>query len=95
VTRVQRTPQDSLFQSAPSNCYQRFSASLKFLNLLPILLVMSVNLISSNHASQANEAAKPAAPKPQQTQQKTSAQPSDTVTLKSTGGDANHDGDSH
>jgi hypothetical protein len=47
---------------------------------------MSVNLISSNQASQSNEAAKPAAtPKPQQTQQSSGALPSDTVTLKSTG----------
>jgi len=55
---------------------------------------MSVNLISSSQASQANEAAKPAAPKPQQTQQKSSAQPSDTVTLKSTG-NASQTGDNH
>ena len=34
-----------------------------------------------------------AAGQPQQAQQKTAAQPSDTVTLKSTG-DVNHDGDS-
>jgi len=56
-----------------------------------------VNSISSTHASQANEAVKAAAPKPQpqQTQQKTSPQPSDTVKLKSTGGDVDHDGDSH
>jgi hypothetical protein len=53
-----------------------------------------VNSISSTHASPASEAAKPAAaPKPQP-QQKTSPQPSDTVKLKSTGGDTNHDGDS-
>jgi hypothetical protein len=45
-----------------------------------------VNSISSSHASQNNEAAKSAAaPKPQP-QQKTSPQPSDTVTLKSTVG---------
>jgi hypothetical protein len=58
---------------------------------------MTVNPISSSHISQANEAAKPAAPKPQQTQQspqKSSPLPSDTVTLKSTG-DVDHDGDSH
>jgi hypothetical protein len=54
-----------------------------------------VNSISSAHTSLASEAARPAAPKPQpqQTQQKNSPQPSDTVTLKSTG-DVNHDGDS-
>jgi hypothetical protein len=47
---------------------------------------MSVNLISGNQPNQASEAAKPAAtPKPQQTQQAPSAEPSDTVTLKSTG----------
>jgi hypothetical protein len=46
---------------------------------------MTVNSISSTHASQANETAKSAAPKPQQTQQKSSPLPSDTVTLKSTG----------
>jgi hypothetical protein len=44
-----------------------------------------VNSISStSHATQ-NEAAKTAAPKPQQTQQKSAPQPSDTVSLKSTG----------
>jgi len=45
-----------------------------------------VNSISSTHATQANEAAKTAATsKPQpQSQQKTTPQPSDTVTLKST-----------
>jgi len=44
-----------------------------------------VNSISSTHASQNNEAVKSAAPKPQAQQtQKTSPQPSDTVTLKST-----------
>jgi hypothetical protein len=55
-----------------------------------------VNPISTN-LSHVNEAAKPAAPKPQQTQQKTSAQPSDTVTLKSakSAADVDHDGDSH
>jgi hypothetical protein len=53
-----------------------------------------VNSISSAHASQANQAVtQAAAPKPQP-QQKSSSQPSDTVSLKSTGGDANHDGDS-
>ncbi|MGC2480934.1 MAG: hypothetical protein WA423_14020, partial [Candidatus Sulfotelmatobacter sp.] len=55
-----------------------------------------VNPISSN-ISHASEAAKPAAPKPQPTQQKSTPQPSDTVTLKSTqsAGDVDHDGDSH
>jgi len=45
-----------------------------------------VNSVSSTHASQNNEAVKSAAPKPQAQQQtqKTSPQPSDTVTLKST-----------
>jgi hypothetical protein len=54
-----------------------------------------VNSISSAHPSLASEAAKPAAPKPQpqQTQQKSSPQPSDTVKLKSAG-DVDHDGDS-
>jgi len=47
--------------------------------------------VSNAHASPANEAAR--APNPQPAQQKTAAQPSDTVTLKSTG-DVNHDGDS-
>jgi hypothetical protein len=53
-----------------------------------------VNSISSTHASQANEAVKAAAtkPQPQQAQQKSSPQPSDTVTLKSAGG-ANQGGD--
>jgi hypothetical protein len=52
-----------------------------------------VNPISSAQASYANEAVKPAAaPKPQP-QQKTSPQPSDTVTLKSAGA-ARSDGDS-
>jgi hypothetical protein len=54
-----------------------------------------VNSISNAHASQANEAVKAAAaPKPQP-QQKSAPQPSDTVKLKSTGGDVDHDGDSH
>ena len=55
-----------------------------------------VNPLSSN-LSPASEAAKPAASKPQPTQQKSSPQPSDTVTLKSTksSGDVDHDGDSH
>jgi hypothetical protein len=43
-----------------------------------------VNPISAN-VSHANEASKPAVPKPQPTERKTSPQPSDTVTLKSTG----------
>ncbi|MFY9908988.1 MAG: hypothetical protein WCF22_02945 [Candidatus Sulfotelmatobacter sp.] len=51
-----------------------------------------VNPISSTHSSQATEAAKSSASKPQPQPQK-AAQPSDTVTLKSTG-DAEHDGDS-
>jgi hypothetical protein len=53
-----------------------------------------VSSISSAQASLANEAVKSASPKPQpqQAQQK-SSQPSDTVTLKSTG-DVDHDGDS-
>ena len=55
-----------------------------------------VNSISSTQASLANEAVKAAAPKPQPQQtQKSSPQPSDTVTLKSTGGNVDHDGDSH
>jgi hypothetical protein len=56
-----------------------------------------VNPVSSANVSHAIEAAKPAPPKAQptqQTQQKSSPQPSDTVKLKSTG-DANHGGDSH
>jgi hypothetical protein len=54
-----------------------------------------VNSISSAQTSHANEAVKSDAPKaqPQQAQQKSASQPSDTVSLKSTG-DANHDGDS-
>jgi hypothetical protein len=51
-----------------------------------------VNPISSLNASHASEAAKPAAPKPQP--QQSTALPSDTVKLKSTG-DVDHDGDSH
>jgi hypothetical protein len=46
--------------------------------------------VSSAQPSQASEAA---APKPQPPQQQSTPQPSDKVTLKSTG-DANHDGDS-
>lgn len=54
-----------------------------------------VNPISNNQLSQASEAGKPAAPpKPPQPQPKSAPQPSDTVTLKSTG-DVDHDGDSH
>jgi hypothetical protein len=49
--------------------------------------------VSNVQAGQTNEAAKAAAPKPQPAQQSSSAQPSDKVTLKSTG-DVNHDGDS-
>jgi hypothetical protein len=46
-----------------------------------------VNSISSSSSSHSNEAVKLAAPKtqPQQAQQKTASQASDTVTLKSTG----------
>jgi hypothetical protein len=43
-----------------------------------------VNSISSTNRTTENEAAKSAAPKAQQTQQKSAPQPSDTVTLKST-----------
>ncbi|MGD0569426.1 MAG: hypothetical protein ABSA78_13575 [Candidatus Sulfotelmatobacter sp.] len=51
-----------------------------------------VNAISSTHASQASEAVKSASnPKTQQEQQPKTQQPSDTVTLKSTG-DANQTG---
>jgi hypothetical protein len=52
-----------------------------------------VNSISSTSHVTQNEAAKSAAPKAQQTQQKTAPQPSDTVTLKSTGS-ASQSGDS-
>jgi len=54
-----------------------------------------VNPISTSHTNSASEAAKPAALKPQlqQTQQKSTPQHADKVTLKSTG-DVNHDGDS-
>jgi len=54
-----------------------------------------VNSVSSAQTSYANEAVKSAAPKaqPQQAQQKSASQPSDTVSLKSTG-DVDHDGDS-
>jgi hypothetical protein len=44
-----------------------------------------VNPVSNLNQSHPPEAAKTAAPKPQPTEQKTSPQPSDTVTLKSTG----------
>lgn len=43
-----------------------------------------VNSISSTNLSHANETVKSAAPKPQQTQPKSTPQPSDTVTLNST-----------
>jgi hypothetical protein len=66
--------------------------ALKFLIPPPITNRM-VNPISSN-VSQANEVTKPAAPKPQHTQQKSAPQPSDTVSLKSTG-KASSSGDSH
>jgi len=54
-----------------------------------------VNPISSASSAQASEAAKPAAPKPQP--QQSTPQPADKVTLKSTasGGDVDHDGDTH
>jgi hypothetical protein len=67
---------------------------LKFPAPSPITHHM-VNPISSSQASQSNEAAKSAAskPQPQQAQQKTAPQPSDTVTLKSTG-QAESNGDS-
>jgi hypothetical protein len=53
-----------------------------------------VNSISSSHPSTAHQAVQSAPkPQPQQAQQKTAAQASDTVKLKSTG-DTNHDGDS-
>jgi hypothetical protein len=51
-----------------------------------------VNPVSSANHAQPNSAAKPAAtPKTQPTQQKNAPQPSDSVTLKSTGA-AGHDG---
>jgi hypothetical protein len=53
-----------------------------------------VNSISSANVSHASEAAKAATPKPQSQPQQLSSLPSDKVTLKSTGGDTNHDGDS-
>jgi hypothetical protein len=75
------------------NPYQRSPIPLKPPPPPPISFHM-VNPISSTHASQLSEAAKPAAtPKPQP-QQKTSPQPSDTVKLKSAGGDVDHDADS-
>jgi len=54
-----------------------------------------VNSISSAQTTHSNEAIKSNAPKalPQQAQQKSASQPSDTVSLKSTGG-SNHDGGS-
>lgn len=51
-----------------------------------------VNSISSAQTSYANEAVKPKA-QSQEAQQKSAPQPSDTVSLKSTG-DVDHDGDS-
>jgi hypothetical protein len=52
-----------------------------------------VNPISAN-ITHTNQAPKPASPKPQQPQQKSAPQPSDTVTLKGTGsannGNCNH-----
>jgi hypothetical protein len=68
---------------------------LKSTPALPISPHM-VNSISSAYTSQATAAAQQAtAPKLQtQQSQKSSPQPSDTVTLKSTG-DLDHDGDSH
>jgi hypothetical protein len=51
-----------------------------------------VNPVSSANQVHPNSAAKPAAPpKPQPTHQKNAPQPSDSVTLKSTGA-AGHDG---
>jgi hypothetical protein len=44
-----------------------------------------VNPVSNLNQSHPPEATKTAAPKPQPTQQKSSTQPSDTVTLKSKG----------
>jgi len=67
------------------------SASLAKVCPLPADLLHMLNPVSSAHASQTSETAKPAAPKPQP--QLKNPQPSDKVTLKSTG-DANHDGDS-
>ncbi|MGA7218254.1 MAG: hypothetical protein WBX38_08070 [Candidatus Sulfotelmatobacter sp.] len=55
-----------------------------------------INPVSGSQASLATEAVKPAAPNPQQTQQaprQSNPQPSDTVTLKSTG-NADQNGDS-
>jgi hypothetical protein len=52
-----------------------------------------LNPVSSSQASQTSETTKSAAPKPQPAQQQSTAQPSDKVTLKSSG-DVNHDGDS-
>jgi hypothetical protein len=55
-------------------------------------LAFMVNPVSSANQIHPNSAAKPAAsPKPQPTQQKSAPQPSDTVTLKSTGA-GGHDG---
>jgi len=49
------------------------------------LCTYMVNSVSSVNQSQHSETTKAAAPKPQQTQQPSTTQPSDTVTLKSTG----------
>jgi hypothetical protein len=49
--------------------------------------------ISSSQASQVSETAKPVAFKPQAAPQQSTPQPTDKVTLKSTG-DVDHDGDS-
>jgi hypothetical protein len=54
-------------------------------------LLNMVNPVSSSQASQASETTKSAATKPQPAQQQSTAQPSDKVTLKSSG-DVNHDG---
>jgi hypothetical protein len=81
---------------ALSNYYQRLALesarALKF-HIPPPITNRMVNPISSN-VSQANEVTKPTAPKPQHTQQKSAPQPSDTVSLKSTG-KAGSSGDSH
>jgi hypothetical protein len=51
------------------------------------------NPISSSHVSHTEQASQPARPQPSHPTDK-STLPQDTVTLKSTGGDADHDGDS-
>jgi|GEM_PF-6760074 len=53
-----------------------------------------VNSISNSHASQQVETARPAPAQTQQSPKQSAPQPSDKVTLKSTG-DVDHDGDSH